>query len=88
MALRLMGQSSEPHQNDMATAFGKSCTFDDIVGKHVVSVRQVYFVRLTEVLMFRELNQARDIIDKYELVGESASCHFYVTSTPRFFMRL
>ncbi len=47
MALMLMGQSSAPYQNDMVNAFGKSSNFDDIVGKHVLSVRQVYFVRLT-----------------------------------------
>ena len=81
MALRLMSQSSAPQLD-------KPCEEDEITKKHLLSLRQVYFVRLTEALIFREFDEAREVIDKYSLVGESASCHFSVTTTPRFFMRL
>ncbi|KAL7431919.1 hypothetical protein ACHAXM_002874 [Skeletonema potamos] len=86
MALRLMGQSDAPEQDDhdLTNAFGETWNEDDITGKHAFPLHAMFFVNLSEALVFREFDEARDAADKYFLVDNIVGRHF---STSTMFFR-
>jgi predicted ATPase len=88
MALRLMGQSDAPEQDDhdLTNAFGETWNEDDITGKHAFPLHAMFFVNLSEALVFREFDEARDAADKYFLVDNIVGRHF--STSTMFFRRL
>lgn len=88
MALRLMGQSDtpEPDDQDVFNAFSGSFKECDIAGKNLTNLHTMFFVSLSEALLFREFDKAREATDEYFLVDDSVGCHFSM-STPNMCFR-
>jgi hypothetical protein len=75
MVLRLMGQSDTPQEDDLTSAFGETWNEGDITGKHLTHLHAMFFVRLSEALLFREHDKARDATEKYFSVDKSVDRH-------------
>eukprot|EP00985_Skeletonema_marinoi_P007031 scaffold3085_cov127-Skeletonema_marinoi.AAC.2 len=73
IALRLMGQSDAPHQDNLPNAFGETFKEDNITEKYAAHLHTIMFAKLSESLIFREFNEARDAADKYFSVDRFAS---------------
>jgi predicted ATPase len=88
MALRLLGQSDSPEQDDhdLTNAFGETCKEDDVTGKHAFHLHTMFFVRLSGALVFRELDNARDAAENYFSIDKNLGCHF--STSTMFFRRL
>uniref|UniRef100_A0A7S2LX91 Uncharacterized protein n=1 Tax=Skeletonema marinoi TaxID=267567 RepID=A0A7S2LX91_9STRA len=67
VALRLIGQSDAPapQQENLTNAFGETFSEGDNAGKYATLLHTMYFAKLSEALLFRELNQAEDAAEKY-----------------------
>ncbi|KAK1734218.1 hypothetical protein QTG54_014985, partial [Skeletonema marinoi] len=67
VALRLIGQSDAPasQQDNLTNAFGETFSEGDNAGKYATLLHTMYFAKLSEALLFRELNQAEDAAEKY-----------------------
>ena len=82
MALRLMGQSDTPQSDPL----GETSKEGDITGKHATLLHTMFFVRLSEALIFREFDQAREATEKYFSVDKSVGRDFSISTM--FFRRL
>jgi hypothetical protein len=80
MALRLISLSDAPEQDGLTHA--------SIIRKHVTHLHtiNILFVSLSEALLFREFDKAREATDEYFLVDDSVGCHFSM-STPNMCFR-
>jgi len=67
VALRLIGQSDAPapQQENLTNAFGEAFNEGGNAGKYATLFHTMYFAKLCEALMFRELNEAGDAAEKY-----------------------
>ena len=67
VALRLIGQSDAPasQQDNLTNAFGETFSEGDNAGKYASLLHTMYFAKLSEALLFRELNEAEDAAEKY-----------------------
>jgi len=67
VALRLIGQSDAPasQQDNLTNAFGETFSEGDNAGKYATLLHAMYFAKLSEALLFRELNEAEDAAEKY-----------------------
>mmetsp|Transcript_3236 Transcript_3236/g.4867 ORF Transcript_3236/g.4867 Transcript_3236/m.4867 type:complete len:281 (+) Transcript_3236:39-881(+) len=67
VALRLIGQSDAPasQQDNLTNAFGETFSEGDNAGKYATLLHTMYFAKLSEALIFRELNEAEDAAEKY-----------------------
>ena len=79
VALRLIG-----YQSDVpAPALGESLKEDDITASYAIHSNTTMFAKLSEALIFRELNEARDATEKYFFLRRFES----TSSTPSLFFR-
>jgi len=67
VALRLIGQSDAPapQQDNLTNAFGETFNEGNNAGKYASLLHTMYFAKLSEALIFRELNEAEDAAEKY-----------------------
>jgi len=67
VALRLIGQSDAPasQQDNLTNAFGETFSEGNNAGKYASLLHTMYFAKLSEALIFRELNEAEDAAEKY-----------------------
>ena len=87
MIMRLMGEPGEPQQDhDQVTAIrGKSK--GDVTGKHASYFHSLFFVRLSEALIFRELDKAKDAAKEYFFVDQKLY-HSSLMNPNMYFRRL
>ena len=90
VALRLTGQpdvptlqQDDPTNGNPTNALGESFNEDDITVAYAVQTNAMMFAKLSEALIFRELNEARDAAKKYFFLRKFES----PTSTPSLFFR-
>ena len=88
MSLRLMGQSCAPQQEEMVNAFGETCKIDDFTGRHMMHMHSLFFARLSEALIFREIDEAKEATEKYFSIDQSTGSHFSLVLPSMFFRRL
>jgi len=88
IALRLMGQSDAPatQQDNLTNDFDETCNDGGNTGKYAIQSHTIFFVRLSEALIFRELDKAMEAAEKYFSVNESVGRYFTI-STPNMFFR-
>ncbi len=81
MALRLTGETSTPQQDqDSLINASEKISKNDITGKHASYFHSLYFIRLTEALIFRELDEAIDATNEYFFVDKGVGFHFSLTN--------
>ena len=85
MVLRLMGEPSEPQQHQDLTISGTNKS--DVTGKLASYFYSLFFVRLYEALIFRELDKATDAAKEYFFVDQKLY-HFSLMTPNRSFRRL
>lgn len=86
VALRLIGYQSHvpaPQQDSVTNAIGESLREDDITVSYAIHSNTTMFAKLSESLIFRELNEAIDATEKYFLLRRFES----TSSTPSLFFR-
>ena len=83
-----MGQSCAPQQEEFVNAFGETCKIDDITGRHMLNMHSMFYVRLSEALIFREIDEAREATEKYFSIDQSTGSHFTLSMPTMFFKRL
>ena len=90
IALRLMGQSDAPatQQDNLTNDFDETCNDGGNAGKYAIQSHTISFVRLSEALIFRELDKAMEAAEKYFSVNESVGRHFTISTPNMFFRRL
>ena len=91
VALRLMGQSDAPSpQQDLTHASGEAFVFpeDEMSGKYATQLHTIFFVRLSEALIFRELDKATDAAERYFTIDNSLGSDFTLSAPNMFFRRL
>ncbi len=88
LALRLLGEESSMSQQDQNSLINASdrSSKNDITGKHASYFHSLYFIRLTEALLFRELDAAIDASKDYFSVDKGF--HFSLTTFNMIFRRL
>ena len=88
MALRLMGEESSMPQQDQDSLINASdrTNKNDITGKHASYFHSLYFIRLTEALIFRELDDAIEASKGYFSVDKGF--HFALLAFNMVFRRL
>jgi len=90
IALRLMGQSDAPatQQDNLTNDFDETCNDGGNTGKYAIQSHTIFFVRLSEALIFRELDKAMEAAEKYFSVNESVGRYFTISTPNMFFRRL
>ena len=88
LALRLIGEESSMPQQDQDSLINASdrTSKSDITGKHASYFHSLYFIKLTEALIFRELDDAIDASNDYFSVDKGY--HFSLTNFNMIFRRL
>ena len=84
LSVRLLGQNGALalQQEDMVT-FREICKNDSITGMHSAHLHTMFFIRLSEALIFREIDEARDATDKYFSIDST----YFSLSMPTMFVR-
>eukprot|EP00574_Skeletonema_japonicum_P009992 CAMPEP_0201719324 /NCGR_PEP_ID=MMETSP0593-20130828/4547_1 /ASSEMBLY_ACC=CAM_ASM_000672 /TAXON_ID=267983 /ORGANISM="Skeletonema japonicum, Strain CCMP2506" /LENGTH=767 /DNA_ID=CAMNT_0048209733 /DNA_START=171 /DNA_END=2474 /DNA_ORIENTATION=- len=83
VALRLKGESDAPapQQDNITDAFGETFNVGESDGKYALYLHSIMFAKFSEALMFRELHEAREAVEKYFSVEQCES------ATPTMFFR-
>eukprot|EP00984_Skeletonema_dohrnii_P034871 scaffold33898_cov222-Skeletonema_dohrnii-CCMP3373.AAC.1 len=96
ITLRLVGQSAAPAQQEQQGSPSNNFDFDESFNdgesenpsQFATQLHHVYFVKLSEALIFREINKATYAAEKYFSLDDSLGSDFAVSSQNMFCKRL